>query len=34
VPFAISLVILGGREVLFSGVASRLARRSKDDGGG
>jgi uncharacterized membrane protein YbhN (UPF0104 family) len=33
VPFAISLVILGAREVWFSVAASRLARRSKDDGG-
>jgi glycosyltransferase 2 family protein len=33
VPFAISLVILGGRELWFSVAASRLARRSKDDAG-
>ena len=33
VPFAISLGILGGRELWFSFVASRLARRSDDDAG-
>ena len=32
-PFAISLAILGGRELWFSVAASRLARRSKDDAG-
>jgi hypothetical protein len=33
VPFAISLVILGGRELWFSFAASRLAQRSEDDAG-
>jgi uncharacterized membrane protein YbhN (UPF0104 family) len=33
VPFAISLVILGGRELWFSFAASRLAPRSDGDAG-
>jgi glycosyltransferase 2 family protein len=33
VPFAISLVILGGRELWFSFAASRLAQRSEGDAG-